>query len=66
MSMLSSTAQIITQAGVSVIRKFLSGIRKLGVSVKEAISKNVAQSQDYHQNAKEKHDYYIYHTLISH
>ena len=64
--MLISTAQIITQEGVSVIRKFLGGIRKLGVSVKEAISKNVAQSQDYHQNAKEKHDNYIYHALIIH
>jgi len=51
---------------VSVIREFLCSIWKLGVSLKEAISKNVAHSQDYHQNAKEKHDYYIYHALMSH
>ena len=64
--MLISTAQIITQEGVSVIREFLCIIWNLGVSVKEAVSKNVTQSKDYHQDAKEKHDYYIYHTLISH
>ena len=63
--MLTSTAQIITQVELSVIRKFLSGIWKLGVSVKEAISKNAAQSQDYHQNAKEKHHYHIYPALIT-
>jgi hypothetical protein len=58
-SVLISTGQIIAQGEVSVIRKFLCGIWKPGVSIKGAISKNVAQSQDYHQNAKEKHDYYI-------
>ena len=64
--MLISTAPIITQEELSVIRKFLSSIWKLGVSVKEAISKNVAQPQDYHQNAKEKQYYYIDHALIAH
>jgi hypothetical protein len=64
--MLISTAQIITQEELSVIKEFLCSIRKLGVSIKGAISKNAAQSQDYHQNAKEKHDYYIYHALMSH
>ena len=51
--MLISTAQIITQEELSVIRKFLGGTRKHGVSVKEAVSKNVVQSQDYHQDTKE-------------
>ena len=63
--MLISTAPIITQEELSVIRKFFCSIWKLGISVKKAILKNVAQPKDYHQDAKEKHDYYIYHTLMS-
>ena len=65
-SMLNSTAQIITQEQISVIRKFLGSVYEPGVSAKEAISKNVVQSQNYHQDAKEKHDSYIYPALMMH
>jgi hypothetical protein len=60
-----TTAQIIAQDELYVIRKFLCSIWKLDISNKEAISKNVAQSQDNHQKAKEKHDYYIDYALMT-
>jgi hypothetical protein len=65
-SVLISTAQIITQEVLSVIRKFLKSRWKPGVSENEAISKNVAQAQNYHQNAKEKHHTCIDFVLITH